>query len=142
MVNHRVDASHGETRTEFARSEGIFPALSEPKVFPEEFQELRLREGHRVLELGSYSSIRFPLGLRRDTDMNRTAHGRHGAVHDASDEIHGVARMYGAAAAGGNGQDRLAGLGHGGRGGRGPRDGQWHRGGAAGIRGESSRRAS
>src|SRR5207247_11455834 len=63
MVNCRVDASHGETRTKIARSEEIFPALPEPKVIPEELQELRLREGHRVLELGSYSSIRFPRGV-------------------------------------------------------------------------------
>ena len=93
MVNCRVDSSHGETRTKIARSEENFPALSEPKVIPEELQELLQREGHRVLELGSDRSIRFPLGLGRDTDMNRTAHGRHGAVNDASDEIHGVARM-------------------------------------------------
>src|SRR5438552_15499477 len=136
MVNHRVDASHGETRTKIARSEEIFPALSEPKVFPEELQELRLREGHRVLEIRLLQFDPIPLGLGCDTDMNRTAHGRHRAVHDASDEIHGVARMYGAAAAGGNGQDRLAGLGHGGRGSRGPRDGQWDWGGAAGRRRE------
>src|SRR5205809_5224881 len=65
MVNCRVDASHGETRTKIARSEEIFPALPEPKVFPEELQELRLREGHRVLELGSYSRSDSPwVGMR------------------------------------------------------------------------------
>src|SRR5947207_14381514 len=62
MVNCRVEVSHGETRTKIARLEEIFPALSEPKVFPEELKELRLREGQRGLEFGSYSSIRFPLG--------------------------------------------------------------------------------
>ena len=63
MVNHRVDASHGETRTKIARSEEIFPALPEPKVFPEELQELRLREGQRGLEIPLLQFDPIPLGV-------------------------------------------------------------------------------
>src|SRR5438445_956835 len=53
---------------------------------------------------------------------------------DAPDEIHGIARVHGAVAAGGDGQDRLAGPGGGGRGRRRTRDGQRDRGRAAGVR--------
>src|SRR3989475_8120043 len=59
---------------------------------------------------------------------------------DAPDEIHGIARVHGAVAAGGDGQDRLAGPGGGGRGCGRTRDGQRDRGRAAGIRREDPRR--
>src|SRR5256712_5897311 len=57
-------------------------------------------------------------------------------------EIHGIARVYCAVAAGGDGQGRFARAGGGGRGRRGPRDGQRDRGRAAGIRRKDSRRPS
>src|SRR3989442_4047358 len=62
-----------------------------------------------------------------------------GGGRDAPDEIHGIARVRGAVAAGGDGQDRLAGPGGRGRGRRRTRDGQRDRGRAAGVRGEDPR---
>src|SRR2546426_6631908 len=59
---------------------------------------------------------------------------------DAPDEIHGIARLHGAVAAGGDGQDRLPGPGGCGRGRRRTRDGQRDRGRAAGVRREDPRR--
>src|SRR2546427_2906720 len=72
--------------------------------------------------------------------MNRATHRGIGGDRDAPDEIHGIARVYGAVAAGGDGEDRLAGTGGGGRGGRRTRDGQRHCFGPAGIRREDPRR--
>src|SRR5207245_9398414 len=63
-----------------------------------------------------------------------------GGGRDAPDEIHGIARVYGAVAAGGDGQGRFARAGGGGRGGRRTRDGQRHCFGPAGIRREDPRR--
>src|SRR2546428_906214 len=53
-------------------------------------------------------------------------------------EIHGIARVYCAVAAGGDGQGRFARAGGGGRGRPGPRDGQRDRGRAARIRRKES----
>src|SRR2546422_5295968 len=72
--------------------------------------------------------------------MNRATHRGIGGDRDAPDEIHGIARVSGAVAAGGDGQDRRAGTGGGGRGGRRTRDGQRHCFGPAGIRREDPRR--
>src|SRR5213594_784458 len=58
---------------------------------------------------------------------------------NAPDEIHGIARVHGAVATGGDGQDRLAGPGGCGRGRRRTRNGQRDRGRAAGVRGEDPR---
>src|SRR2546422_3046304 len=55
-------------------------------------------------------------------------------------EIRGIARVYGAVAAGGDGEDRLARVGGSGRGGGRTRDGQRDRGGAPRVRREDPRR--
>src|SRR5256712_553989 len=72
--------------------------------------------------------------------MNRATHRGIGGDRDAPDEIHGIARVYGAVAAGGDGEDRLAGTGGGGRGGPRTRGGQRHCFGPAGIRRGDPRR--
>src|SRR5256712_12260435 len=63
-----------------------------------------------------------------------------GGGRDAPYEIHGIARVHGAVAAGWHGEDRLARVGGGGRGRRRPRDGERDRGRAAGVRREDPRR--
>src|SRR5881397_1055178 len=59
---------------------------------------------------------------------------------DAPDEIHGIARVRGAVAAGGDGQDRLAGPGGGGRGRRRTGNGQRDRSRASRVRRKDPRR--
>src|SRR2546422_10670563 len=63
-----------------------------------------------------------------------------GGGRDAPYEIHGIARVHGAVAAGWHGEDRLARVGGGGRGRRRPRDGGRDGGRAAGGRREDPRR--